>query len=276
MLMLESEIICLPAGDLSMHTFQQSWGEVCGFDPLQLDHVWRHASRMYGDLPYHNFTHALETLWECMRLADEAVANGEVVNRQALVLGALFHDANYHKQLPQKYESKEVYSAHILTSKTLPWALTIDTPTMFTAQNAILATARGSKTYSLEDKILRRADLANIAGSYAEDFLNKTKLYHQETEMLSGAKINIWDFATTSIQVLSDYLDEDVRLGEWDNYKDRQTVFQFRAIENLKQLAAEIAQKRNLQIADVINKLGTLPAKLLSRDWLHDKPEPNA
>lgn len=262
---LSQEILLPPAEELTAERFWEMWGEESGLEQSQLQELWTETEAEYIDLPYHNFLHARETLWETMRLADLCKANGIVVNRKVLILGALKHDSGYyedHKQLD--YEDKESYSVGLLRRTAAKYGLSKD-EVLLTGQ-AIMATKRGSHTVTLEDKIVRRADLANIAGRYAEDFLYKTRLFHEETELLSGKTINLWDFAAESIKILSEYLDDDLSLGLFDDFKDRQSVFQSRAIANLKQLAFETAKHKGERVTELARRLGSHTMKMLGFD----------
>lgn len=251
-----------PEQDLSAEQFWLMWGGESGLTIEQFSLIWDDSRSWYVDLPFHNFTHACETLWEAMRLADLCQENGVSINRKALIVGALFHDAGYDQDHAEiGFDDKETYSAAIVGMKADKYGLDVDD--LFTVQNAILATKRGSHVHSKEDIVLRRADLKNIAGNYAEDFLRKTQLLHKETERLSGKKISVWDFATTSIAILSEYLDDNLSLGEFDEAKNRQTVFQLNAIANLTDLAREIAQYKNEKVVDLVKRLGTHVMRVL-------------
>jgi len=268
MSVLLQEVEPQPHDDLTLEQFQLMWGDKSGLTIEQQELVWSDVQEWYIDLPYHNFDHALETLWESMRLADLCEANGVPVNRKALVVGALFHDAGYFRDHEEQgFDTKEDYSAFLIAAFANRYEM--DSDDLFTAQNAIVATTRGSKVYSVEDKILRRADLINISGRYTEDFLLKTRLFHKETEQLTGKSISVWDFATEAIKILSDYLDDDLSLGDFDNNSERMSVFQFQAVQNLKCLAREIAIETGQRIGDIAKKLGSRAVALLSLDRLN-------
>lgn len=263
MSVLTQETILPPQENLTLDQFQLMWGDKCGLTPEQQEQAWEDAKVWYVDLPYHNFQHAKETLWESMRLADVCEENGLTVNRKALVIGALFHDAGYFRNHNEEgFETKEEYSVFVMNAYASRYQL--EGEGLELAESAIIATTRGSQVRTLEDKILRRADLMNIAGNYAEDFLSKTRLLHKEIETLSDKTVNIWDFAVEGIKILSDFLHDDLSFGEFDRINNRMSVFQFRAIENLKHLTQEIAQETGQRIVDLGKKLGERVMRLLN------------
>jgi hypothetical protein len=170
-----------PHDDLTPEFFWQKWGEKSGFTPDQFDHLWKESALWYTDWPYHNFSHAKETLWETMHLADFCERFDYQVNRKALIAGTLFHDAGYHMDHESfGYESKEEYSAQLLGRHAHDYGMYEDD--IVIAMNAIRATRLGAPAPGLHDKIIVRADIANIGGDFDREFAPKTELFRLDSQ----------------------------------------------------------------------------------------------
>lgn len=243
---------------LTFNMFWQEFGADTGFTKNQLQEMWQDAQTYYSDLPYHNFFHVTETLVIASRLAGECEANGVAVDRRALTMATLFHDAGYHEDhLALGFKNKEEYSASIFRIKADEYGLTA--AEAITANNAILSTQLGHNPETTEDKILVRSDLDNVVGDY-EGFISKTNLLRSEAKLFDGYKGDV-TFATTSLRVLAEYFSNDLSLGEWET-----NHWSLQATKNLQRLALEISKQQGVSAANYVKDLGsTAVNKLLLR-----------
>ena len=211
-----------PLPDPSVHTienFMYQWGRGSGFEREEIYGIFGAAQRHYTDLPYHNFDHAKDTLWEAMRLADLCEQHGESVNRKALIVAALFHDAGFHDDHKAKgFESKEKYSAAIMADA-VSGRFGLSVSDGVTAIEAILATEAGVKPETLEQKILVRADLANVFADTRTFLASTIKLYteSQRDNRLPLAPGGQSKFIKESGAILRKYFSNDLWLGDWDD-----------------------------------------------------------
>ncbi len=246
-------------GAITLEAFWQDYGESCGFERDELERMWHDAASLYcDDLPYHNFSHVVETLVIAQQLADDAEANVTPLSRRALTIAALFHDAGYakdHKELG--FKTKEEYSAKLMLEHADRYGLSSSEGVI--ANKAILATQLGHKPETVEDKILVRSDLDNVAGDY-EGFLHKTNLLRKEAKQLDGYKGDAI-FAATSIRVLAEYASNDLSLGEWET-----NHWTLKAARNIRTLAVELSKQQGVSVTNYIKGLGSAALnKLLQR-----------
>ena len=61
-----------------------------------VDRAEQHYS---NEMPYHNWSHALDVIGHADEIADMAESAGNALDRDALLLGAAWHDADYHLPL---------------------------------------------------------------------------------------------------------------------------------------------------------------------------------
>ena len=252
-----------PDQAISFDEFWQMHGESAGFEKKQLQDIWEDAQKYYSDLPYHNFHHVTETLVIANNLAHECEQNGVVVDRKALTLATLFHDAGFgedHQELG--FDSKEEYSASIFLEKADLYGLTA--AEAVTGNNAILATKFGNQPQSIEDTIIVRADLDNVAGDY-DGFILKTNQLRAEAKQLGGYKGDAI-FAATSIRVLSEYVRNDLSLGDWETQH-----WSLKATQNIQRLIYEVSKQQGVTAAHYAKDLGSTALNLLLLRHSQDK-----
>jgi predicted metal-dependent HD superfamily phosphohydrolase len=127
-------------------------------------------------LPYHNFDHALEVLERARVLLDSLEAAAIPVDRQVVRLAVLFHDAGYaddHRHLG--HDSKEAYSATLAREAMRRHGAPEDQ--ILAVINAILCTSRDGRCQTIEENVVRAADLGGLGGEY---------------EVFHRGSINLW------------------------------------------------------------------------------------
>lgn len=218
------------------------------------------ARQYYTGLPYHNFGHALSTLWRSMELADLCEANGTPVNRPALASAAPIHDAGLHHSSDrravdarQRPVSDEIHATHIM--KSLWHKYGIGLPVRQLAEQAVLATAPdGPDPIAIEDKILVRADIDNVGGNFDQSFMRAALLLREEVKILAdlrGEKApSDMQFFTSSIVTIATYLQKDLSLGDFDSEWSAHALF------NLRRLAHNVVTSEARATSQLIQSLG--------------------
>lgn len=193
------------------------------------------ARRYYlDDLPYHNWDHAVLVAKLGERIAQEAQDNGIKIDPRAVYIAGLFHDAGYHESpLPNGYRSKEEYSAHIASEELKAMGESADFIKLVTG--AIRGTERRAKLTNNEAKALRAADLDNVAGDY-DAFLANSRTLKKEYENMSGQTISWPEWRLLSVEVLEDYLDQDLSLVASDRSEQGKGLFLERCRVNIERL----------------------------------------
>jgi predicted metal-dependent HD superfamily phosphohydrolase len=195
------------------------------------------AEALYNPaLPYHNFAHALSTLQSADRILVRCAEEGIEIRGLVVYYALLFHDAGYHEnQNALGFASKEAYSAH-LARVTLE-ARRVADDIITAVERSILATERGAKCLSVEDAVVRMADLSGLGGDYAI-FLANTIALWDEVAMLYGRRVDWADWCGSTREVLAPYLSETIALTR-EFRQDEGGGFFARARENLRRLGSE-------------------------------------
>lgn len=198
-------------------------------------------------LPYHNFDHALKTRNEAARLVAICKENSLVVDEDVVEAAALLHDGGYADSYDITcFSSKEAYAANLANDILV--TLGMPQQKINKVVSAIMSTKVGVKPITLEEKIIRRADLENIV-SNAEIFIRNNLLILDEYSALNGSRPSAEEWAALSYAILSSYLKDDVVLGEFDRGKSGESVFYERATKNVKLLLPENSDSYNYFVA---------------------------
>jgi predicted metal-dependent HD superfamily phosphohydrolase len=196
------------------------------------------AQELYNPkLPYHNFQHALRAVEVGLKIANRCEREGLGINRVVVYYALLFHDAGYHLDHKNEgYNTKEEYSA-FLAGESLQKAGVNDKIIKLT-QKAILATTQSAEFCSIEETIVRVADLSEMAGVY-EAFLDNNKKLKEEQELLTGKEIHWEEWKEQTNKVIKFYLSQDIRLTSAYENKNGKSVFHLKAKENLEKFLKE-------------------------------------
>ncbi|XLQ20704.1 MAG: hypothetical protein ACKUBY_02930 [Candidatus Moraniibacteriota bacterium] len=199
------------------------------------------AEGLYGDIPYHNFQHAIDAVESGYELIAKCQASGIEVDSDLVRYSLLFHDAGYHEDHGKEgFDSKEEYSAH-LAEQSLR-SLDIAEETIENVKKCIISTHKDKEFNRLEEKIVRAADLVGLAGDYEQFRKNAVKL-REEAEIISGNKISWEDWKKSVEVIIGFYLKQDIKLTECYMDKDGKSIFHNEAKKNL-----EIFMQENIAI----------------------------
>ena len=188
-------------------------------------------------MPYHNFGHACNVTSRALLLADRCTKYGIAVREPVVVWSGLFHDAGYHIDPKTRgFPTREDHSAAIarifLQGRRIPERVTDE---VFAC---IISTNRDAPFLFVEQKIVRAADLAGLAGTYEEFKANNFRL-KREYEMLSGKEITVKDWIDQTKKIVEFYLSENIVLTPEHQDANGRSIFHTRAQHNLDLLLKE-------------------------------------
>lgn len=233
-----------------------------------LDEIAASAKQYYHELPYHNWD---EHIMGCYPKAQDLCNQCEEhdINPDRFVVGAAFllHDTGIAKPEVMKFGSHEAYSAQIADELLSQHDVTRET--IEAVRTCIMGTKLGEPCPTLESKIVRRADLANVAGSYKEFVFSTFKLM-EEAHKLGTVQTSFSEWRKNTRAVLNGYLAEDLVLGPFDINEDGKCQFVAQAQKNLERFAHDSSLK-------IINTLGQQATRFI--DFLpvpRDKPTDQA
>lgn len=160
-------------------------------------------------LAYHHFGHALTAAQHGARLSELYLHAGVPVDTEVVQAALLYHDAGYSRQpLAHVAGCREQVAAQLADAdlRRLHWSP--QQRAHVTA--AILATqhhTRGHTLRSAEERIVRAADIAGLAGPY-EGFARDNRNVRAEAFALDGQAATDADWATRTLSVIGSYLAE--------------------------------------------------------------------
>lgn len=200
------------------------------------------ASRYYNPkLPYHNFGHVVTVIRESERVLEKCRAQGIQVNEDVVYYALLFHDAGYNEDhTALGFDSKEAYSAAI--SEQVLKDNGINQETIEKTKTAIMSTHMDAKCTSIEDKIVRAADLSELAADY-QVFKKNTLNLKSELETFSNRKVSWDEWKQSAVNTVELFLREEMHVT--GDYFDENgvSVFHKNARANLKKLLADASEE---------------------------------
>ncbi|MCB0404482.1 MAG: HD domain-containing protein [Bdellovibrionales bacterium] len=191
------------------------------------------------ELPYHNFGHIRAVLEAAEGILDRCETAGVPADFNVVYYALLFHDAGYiDDHRAEGFESKEAYSAHIAERELRAQGVKADV--IEKVKRTILSTERDASFETNEEKIVRAADLSEIAADF-ETFRRNTENLKKETEFLTGATIS-WDDWLGSVQrTIEFYCSQRIHITS--SRGKTETSFHNQARKNLAQLKKQFGKK---------------------------------
>ncbi|NDC36492.1 MAG: hypothetical protein EBZ48_00385 [Proteobacteria bacterium] len=246
-----------PNSDTPAATSQPAPAAQLPVDPKLMERILA-TTYLGGEMPYHNRSHAAEVARAAMQIAKSAQEHGISVETQTLVLAALLHDSLSHIDATALgFSSAEELSAR--------YAYTFLVQNGFgeavarKAAEAIQATNPYYTPSSVEAKILRAADLLNVAGPW-EEFRANTARLAQEAEFRTGKSAEFTQHVTGCINYLSLYLWRALDITPASRDAAGRSVYHLNAARNLFRLADEVFPGEGMRRVAVLCSGKTPPA----------------
>ncbi len=196
---------------------------------IEIDKVKKLVKNFYSDLPYHNFSHALKVVKKCEDLIKRCARYGISVDKKVILIAALFHDVEYEKTI--KGKTKEEHSADIARRELLK--LGYSKSFIKKVEELILATNYEATPKTPEEKILRAADLSNLAGEY-KMFLKNNNLLKKEYEYLNKVSLTKKQWKEKTRNTILYFLSQDIKLTPEHDNKKGKSIFHISALRNIK------------------------------------------
>ena len=199
------------------------------------------AQALYSDvLPYHNFEHIEQTLSSADRIVARCLQENIRINLQVVYYALLFHDAGYHEDHRAKgHATREAYSAHL--ARAVLDEFDVPDRDIDKTLAAILATEKDASFVTVEQKVVRAADLSGMAGPY-DQFLVKSLKLKRELEYLNNKEVTWHQWQVKSRDVLNHYMAQEIRLTSYFYNDSGESEFHAQVRENLRRLMAEPAE----------------------------------
>ena len=205
---------------------------------MQFKELRKIAEKFYSKgLPYHNFDHAITTIRNAKKIVENCKKDELYPDEEIICISLLFHDAGYHQDHKEKgHYSKEDYSAVI--AEEILRKEGFEETKIQKIKRAIITTHRYARWRTLEEGIIRAADLAGMAADY-QTFLKNTILLKEEYELLNNRKLTLNKYKQIVKKIIGFYLKEDIHLSRKYFDDDGKSHFHTKTIENLSRFLKE-------------------------------------
>lgn len=160
------------------------------------------AEKHYTKIPYHNFEHALDVRNHALKLINRCRKYKIKVDEESIIIAALFHDAGY----TEVKKDKEKHSCKIAEEELQKLGYSKDK--IIKVKENIMATAQNNELKTIEQKILRAADLHNFMASYPK-FEEASKKIREEFKILyPGQRFPIKEWT----ELVESYVKEEIKI----------------------------------------------------------------
>lgn len=205
---------------------------------MQDNEIEKIASQYYDEsLPYHNFDHARAVVKKGEQIVQKCREEDIAVDESVVYYALLFHDAGYHEDHFEKgFDSKEEYSAYLADSVLAKRGFNKELINKVKA--AIMSTRSGGNCFSIEDKVVRAADLWGLAADY-DVFKENTIRLKKEHEMMTGEQISWGKWKEMAINTVELFLEEEMDITSDYFDGDGNSKFHKDARKNLKTLKSD-------------------------------------
>lgn len=190
-------------------------------------------------LAYHNFSHINYVFAAAESIIERCRQNGLQPDETVVFLALLFHDAGFIEDHKAKgFDSKEAYSATI--AKEVLAKHGYEASTINKISQAIMSTHCDERCQSIEDKIVKGADLSGLADSY-EVFLDNAIKLKDEYELFNNHDIAWRDWKDMAIKRLLLFIDDEMELTDKEFNEAGESLFRNAVISNVERLRKEPA-----------------------------------
>jgi predicted metal-dependent HD superfamily phosphohydrolase len=195
------------------------------------------AAEHYEDLPYHSWAHAERAAEHGVALVARCREDGVEVDEDVVRVALWFHDAGYRAD-PASVgcATREEHAAAIAAYEL--GRLQFPLPVVTAVVGCIIATTADRPATTVEQKAVRAADLADVAGDWGLFTANSAAL-RAEHELLTGKEMTDGAWRTATATVLARYLTEDIRVTSGHDAPDGVSEWHRRALANVARYLAE-------------------------------------
>lgn len=204
---------------------------------LMTNNFINEVEKEYTNIPFHNFNHALKKTRDAIKLIKRCNKYNIPVNTKIVLYAMLWHDAGYHTDAKSKwYATKEQYSAFIIDKILNKYKE--ESYIVKRVVNAILATQGDMAPRNTEEKIVRAADLMDMAWPY-EGFVRDNRLLFQEYQLLVDPNCTRSQRKEKTQHIIEFYLAQDIYLTPEHDDEQGDSIFHTRARNNLEKFLHE-------------------------------------
>ncbi len=212
--------------------------------------------------PFHNLNHGMETRAAALTLARRAQEYGQPVDTVAVEHAALLHDAHYQIS-PAMMGMPFREDVHMHFAYNTLRMLGAPDPHALRVARIILATNSMIEPNTIEEKIMRAADLSKLHGNYAEFVAGSERLHREGNLLAYGQEPRTFpEFCRGQVAYLALYLWPSLDLTPLAGGKRGQSRWHEGVLGNIFQLFRE-------NVARDVSIVADLSQPSTGAHWLH-------
>ncbi len=164
-------------------------------------------------LPFHGFEHPYQVARDSTRFIGRIQSESKCIDVDVLYVASLLHDIFYKAPFEQLgFSSREHLAGHRTYEILRTWGASEEFARA--VERTIYATDFRTTALTLEEKVMKAADLFNIADAY-DLFKANAMLLHQESQLVFGRSSSFADFVKGAINYLSLYAFREIDASQW-------------------------------------------------------------
>ena len=167
----------------------------------------------HTELPFHGKGHPYQVAQDSMIFIKRIEDEGKSVNRDALYISSLLHDIFYKASYQTLgFSSRE----HLAGQRSYEMLRMAGATEEFAraVERTIYATDYRTTAVTLEEKVMKAADLFNVADLFAT-FKSNAQLLCDEQQLLSGTSVTFQEFTKGAINYLGLYAFREIDASRW-------------------------------------------------------------
>lgn len=167
----------------------------------------------HTELPFHGKRHPYQVAEDSTRFIKRIEHEGGTVNKDALYVASLLHDIFYKAPYEKSgFSSRE----HLAGHRAYEFLRTIGADEDFArlVEKTIYATDFRTTATTLEEKVMKAADLFNVGDLYTL-FRENAHLLHEEQQLVTGTTSSFSSFVKGAINYLGLYAFREIDASQW-------------------------------------------------------------
>lgn len=167
----------------------------------------------HTELPFHGKRHPYQVAEDSTRFVRRIESEGKSVDKDALYVASLLHDIFYKAPYEKcGFSSRE----HLAGHRSYEFLRTIGAAEDFSriVERSIYATDFRTTALTLEEKVMKAADLFNVGDQY-KLFKENAHLLHEEQQLVTGTSSTFSHFVKGAISYLGLYAFREIDASQW-------------------------------------------------------------
>jgi hypothetical protein len=191
----------------------------------------------HTELPFHGKRHPYQVAEDSTRFVRRIESEGKTVNKDALYVASLLHDIFYKAPYEKVgFSSREHLAGH--RSYEFLRSEGADEEFARLVERTIYATDFRTTALTLEEKVMKAADLFNVGDLYSL-FKENAHLLHEEQQLVTGNPSSFSTFVKGAINYLGLYAFREIDASQWARLRNGASEWHVGFVQNAVTLYME-------------------------------------